>query len=99
MLSLKKQKGLKEAYEITMLCMPPPTNNLLTNVYIIYEIQQGGHTIESDLNATFFNPVVSNIPRWWMLKLLTWIQNLNHSTCGHKILYGDRPSKDEHLSL
>jgi hypothetical protein len=24
---------------------------------------------------------------------------LNHSTCGHKILYGDRPSKDEHLSL
>jgi hypothetical protein len=24
MLSLKKQKGLNEAYEITMLSMPPP---------------------------------------------------------------------------
>jgi hypothetical protein len=61
------------------------------------EIQYGGHAIEGDLDAVFFNPVPSTIPKWRTFKLLRWMQNLHQSTWDHAILETDRSSKDEQL--
>jgi hypothetical protein len=34
--------------------------------------------IEGDLEAIFFfNPIGSTIPKWWMFKLVRWVQLLN----------------------
>jgi hypothetical protein len=64
-----------------------------------YEIQQGGHAIEGDLDAIIINPVPSSIPKWRTFKLLRWVQNLHKSTWDHEILYTDISSKDEQLLM
>jgi hypothetical protein len=63
-----------------------------------YEIQQV-HAIEGDLNAMLLNPVVSTIPKWWMFRLLRWMQNLHQSTWDNEILYAITSSDDEQLVI
>jgi hypothetical protein len=64
-----------------------------------HEIRQANHAIEGDLNTAIFSPIASTIPKWWTLKLLRWMQNLNQSKWEHDILYADKSSKDEQLLL
>jgi hypothetical protein len=71
----------------------------LNQLVDFYEIQQGGHAIEGNLETVLYNPVSSTIPKWRTFKLLWWMQNLHQSTWGHGILYTDRSSKDEHLLI
>jgi hypothetical protein len=49
-----------------------------------HEIQQGGHTIEGDVDASSFNPVASTVPEQRMTRLVMWMQNLHNSTWKHE---------------
>jgi hypothetical protein len=42
----------------------------LNQLIDIYEIQQGGCAIESDLKVIIFNPIASAIPKWLMFRLM-----------------------------
>jgi hypothetical protein len=65
-----------------------------------HEIQYGGHAIEGDLEAIVFNAVAAiTIPKWRTLKLLRWMHNLHQSTWDDGILYYDRSSEYEQLSM
>jgi hypothetical protein len=68
---------------------------LLSQSVDFYEIWYRGHAIEGDLNAIISIPVASAIPKWWTLKLLTWMQNSYQSMWYHETLYADRSSDDE----
>jgi hypothetical protein len=71
----------------------------LNQLVDFYEIQQGGHAIEGDLDAVLFNPIPSSIQKWRTFKLLRWMQNLHQSTWDHESLRTDRSSKDEQLII
>jgi hypothetical protein len=43
---------------------------LLNQMVDFHEIQQEGHAIKGDLDATFFNPVASIFQKWRTLELL-----------------------------
>jgi hypothetical protein len=58
---------------------------------IFHEILQGGHAIEGDLHATHSNPVASTVPKWWMLKLLTWTEDLYQLAWEHEYLMSISP--------
>jgi hypothetical protein len=49
----------------------------------------GCHAIENDLDDVIFNAVALNIPKWHMLKLARYLQNLHQSMWGHGILGAD----------
>jgi hypothetical protein len=51
----------------------------LNQLVDLYEIQHGGHAIEGDLNAIIVNAVATTVSKWWMFKLLRWMQNLHQS--------------------
>jgi hypothetical protein len=76
-----------------------PQHQLLNQLAHFHEMRYGGHATEGDLDAILFNPVASTIPKWWMFKLLRWMQNVHQSMWDHGILYSDRPSEDEQLLL
>jgi hypothetical protein len=46
----------------------------------------------------FLNTIALTIPNWRTFELLRWIQNLDHSTWDHELLYVDRSSGYEQLS-
>jgi hypothetical protein len=50
-----------------------PLHQPLNQLVDFYEIQEGGHAIEGDLDVIIFNPITSTIPKWWM-------ENLHQST-------------------
>jgi hypothetical protein len=66
---------------------------------MFYEIRQGAHTVEGDLNTMLFNRMASTVPKMRTFRLLWWMQNLQQSTWEHGVLYADRSSKDEHLQI
>jgi hypothetical protein len=43
----------------------------------------------------FFNPAASTIPKWQILKLLRWMQNMNQSMWDHEMFYADRSARNE----
>jgi hypothetical protein len=69
----------------------------LNQLLDFYEIQDGGYAFENDPDAILFKPVTSTIPKWQMLKLLTWIQNLYQTMWDHEMLCASVSSKDEKL--
>jgi hypothetical protein len=77
------------------LCACPPYK-LLNQLIGFYEIQQGGHAIESDLDTILFNLISSTILKWWTFQPLRWMQL---SMWCSEILYADRFSKDEQLLI
>jgi hypothetical protein len=62
-----------------------------------YEIQNGVHDIEDDLNAKIVNPVTLTIPKWRTFKLLTWMQNVHQPTWDHEFLYAEGCAEDGEL--
>jgi hypothetical protein len=48
----------------------------------------GDDDTEGDLDSILLNPIASTIPKWWMFKLLWWVQLLNRLVDLDKILYG-----------
>jgi hypothetical protein len=98
LLSLKRKVRLMRSPVCVSVCLCIPPNNFLTNCYIFMKFSRED-AIEGDLDAILFNSVTSTIPKWRTFKLLRWMQNLHQSAWEHEILYTDRSSKDEQLSI
>jgi hypothetical protein len=75
------------------------TPHQLFNLLVIFTKLYGGLSTEVDLDVIIYNYVSSTIPKWHTLKFLRWMQNLPQSTWDHKILYADRSSEGEELSM
>jgi hypothetical protein len=45
----------------------------------------------------FFTSVASLFQKWWVFKLLGWMQNLKQRMWDHETLFADRYLKDEHF--
>jgi hypothetical protein len=40
------------------------------------EILYGGDDVEDNIDSILLNIIASTIPKWWMFKLLRWVQRL-----------------------
>jgi hypothetical protein len=59
------------------------------------EILYGDDDIEVDLDSVLLNAVASTIPKWWMFKLVCWVQLLNCLVDLDEILYGGDDIEDD----
>jgi hypothetical protein len=74
---------------------PPQKKKKIEKLVYFCEIQLGGYAVEGYLEALYFSPIASPIPKLQTFRLLTWMQNFHQSMWDHGILYADRSPKDE----
>jgi hypothetical protein len=84
---LKEKCGLMRSPHYLCVCLSPLSTFEIVGIF--YEIHEGGHALEGnldakggralegDLDAMVFNAVAATIPKWQTFKLLRWFQNFH----------------------